>query len=103
MAALRGGIHDLAAAWVIMGSRDKPGYDGWDEFNQTENALSGSGSLAIRTADHDDIAIRIVQPHFPMLRCRIDVRLFDHVGLQCARTRHRGVEIVKLKPQHDTM
>jgi hypothetical protein len=25
-------IHDLAAAWVIMGSRDKPGYDGWDEF-----------------------------------------------------------------------
>jgi hypothetical protein len=25
-------IHDLAAAWVIIDSRDKPGYDGWDEI-----------------------------------------------------------------------
>jgi hypothetical protein len=28
MAALVAAIHDLTAAWVIMGSRDKPGYDG---------------------------------------------------------------------------
>jgi len=27
MAAFMAAIHDLAAAWVIMGSRDKPGYN----------------------------------------------------------------------------
>jgi len=32
MAAFMAAIHDLAATWLIMGSRDKPGYDDWDEF-----------------------------------------------------------------------
>jgi hypothetical protein len=41
-------IHDLAAAWVIMDSRDKPGYDGWDEFTQTENALTKQKRSALR-------------------------------------------------------
>jgi hypothetical protein len=29
MAALVAAIHDLIAAWVIMGGRDKPGHDGY--------------------------------------------------------------------------
>ena len=77
-----------------MDGRVEPGHDDY--------ALTGR-SLAIRTADYDDKAIRIAQPHFPVLRRRIDKRLFDHLGLQRARTRHGGIEIVQLKPEHDTM
>jgi len=77
-----------------MDGRVEPGHDDY--------ALTGR-SFAVRAADHDDIAIRIAQPHFPVLRRRIDKRLFNHLGLQSARTPHSGIEIVQLKPEHDTM
>ena len=59
--------------------------------------------LAIGTRDHDDMSIRITQPHLAILRRRIDVRLLHNLGAQSARPRDGGVEIGNLEPEQHAM
>jgi hypothetical protein len=60
-------------------------------------------ALAVWTGDHDDVPVRIAQPHLAMLRGRIDVRLLNDRRLEGPHALHWGVEVVHLKPQKNAV
>jgi hypothetical protein len=63
---------------------------------------------AIRARQHDDIAVRIAQPAFPVVGAivalgRVAVARHDDLGLHLGRAQHGRVEIIGLEPEQDAV
>ena len=64
---------------------------------------SASPRFAVGAREHDDVPIRIADPHLPMVRRRVDVGLLDHRRAERARSRDGRVEVVDLEPHEDAV
>lgn len=56
--------------------------------------------LSIRAGDYDYITVRIAEPDFSVLGCRVDLRFKNHFSAQFSRSINRHVKIVDLEPQY---
>ena len=59
--------------------------------------------LSVWTGEDDDIAIRVLDPHLPVLRSRVDVRLFEDPSAQTSGAVHGGIEVIDFEPEQDAM
>jgi hypothetical protein len=60
-------------------------------------------AFTVRTGHHYHITVGIAEPNFPVLGPGVNVRFFDDLGPQPARSLHDRVKIVYLEPQQDTV
>jgi hypothetical protein len=64
--------------------------------------------LAVRARENNQIAVGVAQPYLAMVRTagtvrRVTVRRQDDLSSQRPRAIHRGVKVIDLKPQRDTV
>ena len=57
----------------------------------------------MRAGEHHDVTIRISDPALAMLGVRVDMRLFEDLGVKSTRALDRRVEVIDLEPQKDTV
>src|SRR5262245_18352666 len=61
--------------------------------------LSWLGCPAGGAGNHHQLAVRIAQPDFPLVGCRIDARVLDHLRTEVSSPLHGGMEILDHEPQ----
>lgn len=87
---------------AVRRSTASAGVDGATTATSLQSALELAG-LASGTGDHNDLVVRIAQPHLAVSWSRIDKRSVDDHGGQFSNTVHGRIEVRHLEPQHDTV
>jgi hypothetical protein len=87
--------HHLAAEALTQGGRL--------ELRGIPKRRSRASALTVRTGNDHHIAVRIAEPDLFVLGRGVDVRLLDDLRAEVARPLHRGIEVVDLEPQEDTV
>jgi len=59
--------------------------------------------FAIRARDHHHITVRIAEPYFFVLGCRVNPRFLNHFSPQLSRSIYRRVKVADLEPKQDAV